>query len=318
MLAVTDPSPGSLPDATGAGLLTKRTEVLGVGVVTLDILLEVTAFPREDQELRAAARHRRRGGNAANTLAVLSQLGHRAAWVGVIGDDADAHFVLGELDRCGVEHRFAQCRAGAGVPTSYVCLSQSSGSRTIVHHRDLPELTAAELARVPLAGYDWIHFEGRNPKETAAMLRHARRERPGATLSLELEKPRPGIEALFEGPDVLLIGKDFAKSAGATHPEAFLREMIGRTTAAHCFLAWGAGGSYAIGADGRFWHRPAFVPARVVDTLGAGDVFNAGVIHALLGGLAAEGALQFACRLAGRKCGRLGLEQLCDGQAEPT
>jgi ketohexokinase len=48
----------------------------------------------------------------------------------------------------------------------------------------------------------------------------------------------------------------------------------------------------------------------VVDTLGAGDVFNAGVIDARLRGLAAERAVEWACRVAGYKCGVRGLDQL--------
>ena len=251
-----------------------------------------------------------RGGNAANTLSVLRQLGHRGAWVGAVADEPETDFLLAALDRSGIDHRHAVRRTGGRVPTSYICLSRATGSRTIVHYRDLPELTAAEFARVPLDGCDWVHFEGRNPAETAAMIQRVKDTRRDLTVSVELEKPREGIERLFEGPDVLLIAKAFAESCGANDAASYLRDLLKRTTASRCFLGWGRGGGYAVETGRGPWHSPAYRPPQVVDTLGAGDVFNAGVIDGLLRGLDPPSDLQWACRLAGLKCGRIGLDGL--------
>lgn len=45
--------------------------------------------------------------------------------------------------------------------------------------------------------------------------------------------------------------------------------------------AWAEEGADALGPDGRLLHSDAFPPPRVVDTLGAGDTFNASVIFSL-------------------------------------
>ena len=51
---------------------------------------------------------------------------------------------------------------------------------------------------------------------------------------------------------------------------------------------------------------PAFPPEVVVDTLGAGDTFNAATIFALNAGKSLSEAVTFGCRVAGTKCGMMG------------
>ena len=57
---------------------------------------------------------------------------------------------------------------------------------------------------------------------------------------------------------------------------------------------------------------PAFQPPCVVDTIGAGDTFNAGLINARLQGLSLADALSAVSRLAGRKCGQQGFTGIAD------
>lgn len=51
------------------------------------------------------------------------------------------------------------------------------------------------------------------------------------------------------------------------------------------------------------------MPPRVVDTVGAGDVFNAGMVHALAMGADTPRALEIATRLAGRKVDQTGCHE---------
>lgn len=48
--------------------------------------------------------------------------------------------------------------------------------------------------------------------------------------------------------------------------------------------AWAEEGADAMGPDGELVHSDAFPPETLVDTLGAGDTFNAAVIFALSAG----------------------------------
>jgi ketohexokinase len=281
--------------------------VLGVGVAVLDLINEVEVYPAEDDEVRALAMRRVRGGNVANSLVVLSQLGHPCRWAGTLGDDPAADLILADLAARHVETHDAVRLAGGATPTSSILLARSSGSRTIVHFRDLRELDAEDFSRVSLDRVAWAHFEGRNPQETACMIRRLREEAPQVPVSVELEKPRPGIEMLLTGPRVLLASRAFARARGFEDAAAFLQDLSERSDAALCVVAWGAQGAAFLARGGHVQRVPAYAPARVVDTLGAGDVFNAGVIHGLLQRLPAAEAVVQAVKLAGLKCGHPGL-----------
>ncbi|MEA3643199.1 MAG: ketohexokinase, partial [Lamprobacter sp.] len=68
----------------------RPASLLGVGIATLDIINQVERYPAEDAEVRASAQRLLRGGNCANTLAVLSELGHHCRWAGTLADDLGA------------------------------------------------------------------------------------------------------------------------------------------------------------------------------------------------------------------------------------
>jgi ketohexokinase len=286
--------------------------VLGVGIATQDLINLVERYPAEDDEVRALMQHRLRGGNCANTLAVLRQLGHRCAWAGSLADDGGGAAIEADLAARGIDCSGAARIPGGATPTSYITLSRANGSRTIIHHRDLREFAAEDFARIDLGGLDWLHFEGRAPAETARMIARAAEARPQLPISVEIEKPRPGIEQLFRLPrgagSVLIFARAFAESQGAGDALGFLRRQAALCEADLLVLPWGADGAYALPAGGEPVHVPAHRPPRVADTLAAGDVFNAAVIDARLRALGAEALLRRANRLAGHACGQQGIE----------
>lgn len=289
------------------------SRILAIGIATLDIVNLVPEYPSEDSEVRALAQRTGRGGNATNTLVVLSQLGHRCSWAGVLAMDADAAPIIADLQAHAIDLRHCRRLEHGKNPVSYILSSQATGSRSIVHYRDLPEYAYADFAGIDLDGFEWLHFEGRNIDETQRMLEHVRQRRPDLNVSLEVEKPRPGIERLFGLVDLLLFSRVYAHAAGHADAAGLLRRMRALAPDADLVCSWGENGAQALDRAGAGFASPAFPPPRLVDTVGAGDVFNAAIIDARLRGCGLGEALTDACRLAGGKCGQVGFAGLLHG-----
>ncbi len=280
--------------------------ILTVGIATLDIINQVAAYPAEDCEIRALSQQKRRGGNASNTAVVLSQLCHQVDFVGVLIDEPDLAVVLADLATYQVGYQYCQQLKTGKMPTSYITLSEATGSRSIVHYRDCPELSFAHFSQLDLSGFDWLHFEGRNIDALSQMLQWVKLNYPALRCSLEVEKPRQGIESLFDLAEVLMFSRPYAQSRGFQRADDFL-DSLNHQAIMTC--SWGHHGAW-LKQDGIVSHRPALPPPRVVDTLGAGDTFNAGLISALVNGQPVQDALEQACYLAGHKCGQTGFANL--------
>jgi ketohexokinase len=284
--------------------------LLAIGIATIDIINHVSQFPAEDDEVRAISQLITRGGNATNTLVVLSQLGHRCHWSGVLVDEPDSLVVKHDLEQHQIDYSSCLHLNTGKMPTSYITLNEANASRTIVHHRDCPELPFAHFKHLDIAAFDWIHFEGRNIEELEKMLHWLRQHHPEIPCSMEVEKPRPGIEALFHLVDVLMFSRPYAKAQGSENAADFLQAQ---TAPGLMSCTWGEQGAWLRNGKETI-HSPAFLPENLVDTLGAGDTFNAGLISALVSAKAPEQALEQACQLAGQKCGQFGFDNLSSEQ----
>jgi len=286
------------------------SRILNVGIATLDIINHVDHYPEEDEELRALAQESRCGGNAANSASVLSQFGHQVSLLCTLADDAAGAQMRRDLQTHGVLTDQIVTLDPARTPTSCITLNRANGSRTIVHHRDLPELQAGDFPYSRIEHYDWFHFEGRNIEVSEQMLRRLSEQRVDQPISVEIEKSRRGIERLYDYADILLFSRAFALQQGYTCANDLFDALRQQGISAILVCSWAEQGAWACDRHGTRYHQPAFVPEQIVDTLGAGDTFNAGLIHALLEGRSIAAALETACKLAGRKVGQTGFAHL--------
>ncbi|KAF2642962.1 ketohexokinase-like protein [Massarina eburnea CBS 473.64] len=308
--------------------------IVCVGAVYIDTILNVPKYPIEDQKLRATGHARRRGGNCANTLEVLSQLINpqdndatrkgNLHLLAVLPNEKSAatNFIRDSICKVTIESCIFRPEHNEAA-SSYILQNTQNHSRTIISHNPLPEMTvseftekAAQVAQREDGGETWYHFEGRVPETTLQCVEYLRSapEQRGVKISVECEKPeREGMSEVAKLADVVFYSRLWADANGYDDPRKFLESRIpDALPGAILCCTWGEGGAVAVQKKHDGKHQWAKVTAwkpdtgsfEVVDTIGAGDTFISGMLFALnhhRTDWTLERTLSFANELAGRK-----------------
>ncbi|KAL2009854.1 hypothetical protein VTN00DRAFT_5661 [Thermoascus crustaceus] len=332
-------------------------QLIAIGACYLDVILSVDHYPAEDEKLRASSLARRRGGNCPNTLEVLQQLieGKNKQQQQHSEDEkhASSPVLIAVLSAASSPaSQFIRDSLGPAVDlthclyrethtepaSSYIIKSRTTGSRTIVNYNELPEMTSAEFGaaveRLDIGDGSgrWFHFEGRIPDVNLRNIQHLRQRFPAAKISVEVEKPgRPGLPEMAAEADVVFYSKSWVQDKGYTNPEEFLRSQAPHTLKASLLCCtWGEEGASALELPSQtYTHCPAYkLPpgAKVVDTIGAGDTFVAGMLYAITchgtvdsaqeEAWPVDRAVSFATELAGRKVAQEGFGGLGEKMSE--
>jgi len=279
-----------------------KVDLVGVGLNATDTLIPVAHFPARGSKVEIHSSTILPGGQVATAVMACQQWGLRTRYVGKVGEDSAAALHRAEFARAGVEAHLLSAPACSSQQA--FILVDDSGERTVLWKRD-PRLTLRpeELQRDWIVRSRALHVDGH---DTAAAAQAAAWARAASIpVIADLDELYPGVEALLENVDYLITSRDIpGRLTGNDNLQKSLPEIHRRFGCRLTAATLGTDGVLAW--DGaQFHYAPAFL-VETVDTTGAGDLFHAGFIYALLQGWPLHKQLDFACAAAALNCTGLG------------
>jgi sulfofructose kinase len=248
------------------------------GIAVHDIVFHMTEDPIVGSKNFATSLTATSGGTSVNAAKAIVDLGGQALMVSVIGDDAAGDAVIADLNSRGIDTRLVVRLAGTPTSVSSVMLHKD-GERTIVNATDNTVIQSApkdashavRAADAVLVDVRWI--EG----ASAAAAQGARAAKP-VVVDFDISAATPPVQLLDSASHVVFsLGGLGSVSRGTPAREALLG--VARSSAATLGVTMGRHGSMWV-VDGGIVDVPAF-DTKVVNTLGAGDVFHGAFVLAI-------------------------------------
>lgn len=280
------------------------SKVVGIGANVFDTLITVPNYPTEDTKLRASAVKECGGGPCATGLVAVQKLGVPSAYVGALAQDSGGAFLLNDMKRFGMSVDYVDIVPNTHSFSSYVVLSQETTSRTCVFHKGgLPDFKIDEKKAAAIREADILMIDGNeleNAIEGAKIAREA-----GTKVLYDAGGLYDGIDRLLPYADILIPSEEFSlKFTGCDNAEDAAKKLFAQFSPDVVVITQGKrGGLYY---DGKEIRRYPMIPAEVVDSNGAGDVFHGAFAVAMVKGFAYDKACVFASGVSALKCTKLG------------
>jgi sulfofructose kinase len=277
-------------------------DLVGVGLNATDTLIPLSQFPAPGSKVEYGTALVLPGGQVATTVVACQHWGLRTRYVGKLGDDDAASLHRREFARAGVETQLVTV-SGCASPQSLI-LVDGDGERTVLCRRDERLiLQPGDLNREWIVNARVLHVDGHDTAAATIAARWARAA--GVTTVADLDEVYPGVEELLENIDYLIVSRDFpCRLMEETSLEEALRGM--RRRYGSILTAATLGQEGVLAWDGKRFHHPSAYRVPVADTTGAGDIFHAGFIYALLQDWPLSRQLDFACAAAALNCMAVG------------
>ncbi|MCC7417082.1 MAG: hypothetical protein IT176_08060 [Acidobacteria bacterium] len=277
-------------------------DVVGIGENSVDEVLLVRAMPSSGGKAEMVARHVVCGGQTATAMYACARLGLRAKYAGATGADDNGRLIRRELAGLGVDLAHVVER-DAPSRRAVILVEESTGERAVIWRRDPRlDLQMAELPLADLTRTRVVHVDQTDPVAALGAARAARDA--GALVTTDIDHVMPCTRGLTELATHAIFAEPAAKAlAGDDNLERALRAIAGGTRAT-LVATCGTRGAVAL-AQGCCVSVPAY-QVRAVDTTGAGDVFRAGFIYALVKEEPIDRALRVANAAAAISCTRVG------------
>jgi sugar/nucleoside kinase (ribokinase family) len=285
------------------------------GLMTLIDAQQLIGLRQKLEKLIQANQFKRAcGGSAANTAIAISQFGGSSYYACRIADDENGHFYADDLTKENVHHAFQgvhrpQIKGTTGC--SYVLLTDDADRTMNTFLGISQEFSLVDVDLTALQKSSWLYVEGylvASPsaqKASVACLQQAKAQ--GVKTSLTLSDPnmaryfRSGLNEMIEpGLDLLFCNYDEAKEYFVTSELSEIAQAA-KKVAKTFVITLGPDGCLVFDGHSLF-EMPAIKHGqeKVIDTVGAGDMFAGAFLYGLTRQKNFKQCAQFANHAAGK------------------
>ena len=246
---------------------------LSTGRLNLDIILYVDRIPGVEDRVYGRDSYISIGGSATNYAIAVSRLEHKAVLAACTGIDPFSRVLVELLSSTGVDAS-RLCRASGG-PGTVVVLSLPDGKYAMASHRGANNALTLDYI-LELYSYeqpDIVHVAGLDPELTLKLVKRIEDISKTTIISYDpgrkaVDKPRKLVEVMGLVNHLFLNEREF-KALEMDLSRSLLKDRLNAIV-----VKMGSEGAVLITRDG-ITRIEAYRVGKVVDTVGAGDVFDA-------------------------------------------
>jgi sugar/nucleoside kinase (ribokinase family) len=297
-------------------------DILVAGEINPDLILSGNVLPEFGQVEKLVDSYTLAVGSSSAIFACgAARLGLRVAFVGVCGEDVFGRFMLAEMQKRNVDVSNVIVRPDGQTGLSVILnrpFDDAQGDRAILTHLGLiADLGASDISDHLLHQSRHLHvgsyfLQTRLQPDLPALFQRA--HSLGLTTSLDTNydpsERWTGFSALLSATDIFLPNRTEALSiTRSADVESAARELANKSKIVAIKL--GADGA-ALRTKDKMILLPS-IPVNVIDTIGAGDAFDAGFLYGYLNHWGLEKSLQLAVA-----CGALSTQAAGGTRAQPT
>jgi sugar/nucleoside kinase (ribokinase family) len=242
------------------------------------------------------------GGQVATALAACAAWGLRTAYVGTFGDDDNGRRARDAMTAAHVDVSHAVLRHAPN-RHAVILVDESNGDRTVVWHRDSRlAMRVDDIPGAVVSHSRLLHVDDLDEEASIAAARIA--VDAGALVTSDIDRVTDRTNALISLSAAPILAAHVPTAlTGQRDPERALRKLREHHAGWLC-VTLGTDGAMLLEGD-HLHHVPAFT-VEAIDTTGAGDIFRAAFIYALLQSRSAADILRFASAAAAISCTREG------------
>ena len=280
-------------------------DVVGVGANSVDYVHLLPGYPQpfgtfakmkiERQEILC-------GGQMATAMCACAKLGLRARYAGVTGTDENGRRVRNELKKRGIDLTDVIIR-DAQNQFAVILVDETNGERIVLWDRDERlQMRERDIPIEAIAAARVLHVDD---VDQAAAILAARIAREGnVPTTSDIDRLTDRTQELVDTVSIPIFAEHVATRLTGVNDQERALQMLKKPQHTILCVTLGEHGAMALDEDGM--HRAPAFQVDAVDTTGAGDVFRAGFIYALLRGWPTDDILRFANAAAAVSCTKLG------------